>query len=298
MKRRHFVTFCAAGLCLLPAHAQQRSRTPPPPIDAVKKVGPPPRLANGHPDLTGVYFPGSVPNIDSYSPEAPAHRTFDPKVTPQEPPAFQPWVVEKIKLMGNLELTNPELQCAPIGAVGYFFKAGYPIGLVQTPDQLVILGELSTSFRVVDTDGRPQEKNPEPLFNGTSVGHWEGDTLVVDLIGLEARMWLGPARGWFPSDDFHATERFTRPDASTLVYQVTIDDPKVLTKPWVSVPRRFTWAPKKRLYEYYCTNNQDYEQLGAASAKMPKTLEGSDERFFDDQEYQRMIKQSQRDAAK
>ena len=293
MFRHILISAAALFLISVPAHAQQRSRTPPPSMDSVKKAGPPPRLEDGHPDLTGVFFPGSVPDVDHYSQEAPAHRTFDPKLTPQEPPSFQPWAMQKIKLMGNLELANPELECSPLGAVGYFFKGGYPIGLVQKRDQLVILGELSTSFRVIYTDGRPQEKDPEPLFNGTSVGHWDGDTLVVDLVGLDTRMWLGPARGWFPSDVIHATEKFSRPDANTLIYQVTIDDPKVLTKPWVSVPRQFTWAPRKRLYEYYCTNNQDYEQLGAASAKKIKTAEGEDERFFDEQEYQRLKRQTE-----
>src|SRR5438552_13683664 len=74
---------------------------------------------------------------------------------------------------------------------------------------------------------------------------------VVDLVGLDLPQRLGPARGWFPSDAFHATERFSRPDINTFVYQVTIEDPKVLAKPWVSVPRVFTLAPGKRLYEYY-----------------------------------------------
>ena len=287
MARGVVVAILAVGVFSLSVPARGQ-RAPAPAFDSVKKLGPPKRLANGRPDLSGVYFPGAVPDTDHYAQDAAAHRTFDPKATPQEPPSFQPWATEKIKLMGNLELVNPELQCAPLGALGYFFKGGYPISLVQTPEQLVVLGELLSSFRVVYTDGRPQEKDPEPLFNGTSVGRWEGDTLVADLIGLDTRTWLGPARGWFPSDVLHATERFSRDDASMLTYQVTVDDPKVLTKPWVSVPRKFTWAPKKRIYEYYCTDNQDYEQLGSASAQKSKTLEGADERFFDEQEYRRM----------
>lgn len=102
MSRKRLLSLITAGLFLVSAaaYAQQRSRTPPPSMDSVKKAGPPPKLEDGHPDFTGVYFPGSVPDVDHYSQEAPAHRTFDPRVTPQEPPSFQTWVQQKIKLMG------------------------------------------------------------------------------------------------------------------------------------------------------------------------------------------------------
>src|SRR5438552_479961 len=136
MKLRVTISLAGAVALCLTVSTAEAQRTPPPSFDSVKRAGPPARLANGHPDFTGVYFPGAVPDPDHYSQEAQAHRTFDPKATPQEPPSFQPWVQEKIKLMGKLDLVNPELQCSPIGAIGYFFKAGYPIGLVQKPEEL------------------------------------------------------------------------------------------------------------------------------------------------------------------
>jgi hypothetical protein len=190
--------------------------------------------------------------------------------------------------MGDFELINPGVECRPRGAMGFVLAPAYPIGIVQTPNQFVLLSEQETTYRVIYTDGRPHQKDPDPQYNGDSVGHWDGDTLTVDVVGLETQQWIpGGVGGWFPSDQFHATERFTRPNATTLVYQVTIEDPKVLTKPWISVPRTFTFAPGKRLYEGYCIHNYDFEELNPG-AKIPHTSEGNDERFFDQREYERL----------
>src|SRR5262245_2075240 len=80
---------------------------------AAGKAGPAPRTPDGHPDFNGVWFPGVVPDPDHYSLNAVDHRTFDPKVTPQEPPSFQPWAIEKIKLMGDFDLIAPGVECRP-----------------------------------------------------------------------------------------------------------------------------------------------------------------------------------------
>ena len=254
------------------------------------KAGPAPRAADGRPDFNGVWFPGVVPDPDHYSLNAADHRTFDPKVTPQEPPSFQPWAIEKRKLMGDFERISPGVQCRPRGATGFVLGPAYPIGIVQTPDRFVLLSEQETTWRMIYTDGRPHEKDLDPQFNGDSIGHWEGDTLVVDVTGLDTPTWLSGAPGWFLSDVAHMTERFRRPDANTMVYEATIEDPKVLTKPWKSVPRTFTFAPGKRLYEGYCIRNYDYEALNPGG-KIPQTAEGNDERFFDPKEYERMRRQ-------
>lgn len=269
-----------------------QAQSSPAATDGTQKAGPAPRTPDGHPDFTGVWFPGVVPDIDRYGVTVADHRTFDPKVTPQEPPSFQPWALQKIKLMGDLDLISPGLQCWPGGATAFGLGQVNAIGFVQTPEQLVLLSESETTYRIIYTDGRPHEKDPEPQYHGDSIGHWEGDTLVVDVIGLDTHVWIGGGGhgGWFVSDALHLVERFSRPDANTLIYQVTVEDPKVLTKPWTSAPRRFTFAPGKRLYEDFCTNNVDFLQLNP-EGEIPRTVEGNDERFWDEPEYERLRKQ-------
>ena len=107
-------------------------------------------------------------------------------------------------------------------------------------------------FRVIPTDGRPHTEEPDPTFNGEERGHWEGDTLVIDTIAIDERVW-NSANWRFHSEQEHVIERYSRPSMNYLVYQITIEDPKVLTKPWVSAPHRFSLSvTHEPLGEWYC----------------------------------------------
>jgi hypothetical protein len=131
---------------------------------------------------------------------------------------------------------------------------------VSTPGQLVQLTETNHDWRVIPTDGHAHKKDPDPLFNGDEVGHWEGDTLVIDTISVDERTW-NDAVGWFHSDQQHVVERFSRPSKNYLIYQVTVEDPKVLTKPWVSVPHKFSLSVSgEPLNEWYCGINPDGDE--------------------------------------
>jgi len=231
---------------------------------AVPKGGPAPRTADGHPDLSGVWFPGTA---GGFTFNASLRRQFDPKVTPEEPPPFQSWAAAKIKAMTatDYELGRASVNCMPRGVPGMFLIDPYPIQLVQTPGLFIQLDELNNNWRVVHTDGRPHSEDLDPSFNGDDVGHWDGDTLVIDVIGIDERTWNN-FTGWFHSDQEHVIERISRPSMNYLVYQVTIEDPKVLTKPWTSAPRVWTLGHED-LLEYYCTNNQDVEQYKALKSK-------------------------------
>src|SRR6202023_2625856 len=90
------------------------------------------------------------------------------------------------------------------------------------------------------------------------VGRWEGDTLVVDGISFDERTFIQP-NGWFHSDQLHVVERYTRPSINYLIVQITVEDPKVLTKPWTSAPRRWTLGHED-LQEYFCTNNEETQE--------------------------------------
>jgi hypothetical protein len=231
---------------------------------SLPKGGPAPRTADGHPDLSGVWFPGTS---GGFTFNAAARRQFDPKVTPEEPPPFQPWATAKIKAMTatDYELGRASVNCMPRGVPGMFLIDPYPIQLVQTPGQLVQLDELNNNFRVIHTDGRPHAQDPDPSFDGDAVAHWDGDTLVIDVVSIDERTWNN-FTGWFHSDQEHVIERLSRPSINYLIYQVTIEDAKVLTKPWTSAPRQYTLGHED-LLEYYCTNNQDVEQYKSLKEK-------------------------------
>src|SRR6202035_5811263 len=129
---------------------------------------PAPRTADGHPDLSGVWFPNSAGiGVMAADPvDRDARLQFDPKVTPEESPSFQPWALAKLKSMSLTEvsLADAGVNCDPEGVPGMFLMSShpYPVQLVQTPGQLVQLNEFRNNFRVIPTDGRPHERNPDP----------------------------------------------------------------------------------------------------------------------------------------
>ena len=269
------------------------------PSKALPDGGPAPRLADGHPDLSGIWFVGALGKEDAtLVPSAASQgdaevRAFDPKVTPEQKPSFQPWAAEKVKQMGrgpdavslsklskeqqlaaiDAEIMRLERNCMPHGTPGIILVgAMHGMQLAATSGLLVELTELNHDYRVIPTDGRAHMKDPDPLFNGDEVGRWEGDTLVIDTIGLDDRTW-NDAGAWFHSDQQHVVERFTRPSRNYLIYQVTVEDPKVLTKPWVSAPHRFSLSVTgEPLNEWYCGINPDGDEEVRALRETRKRL--------------------------
>jgi hypothetical protein len=277
------------GLLALPAPAQTEQgstrgvgverRTPRPTLPPAR---PTPRTAAGRPDLSGIWAPSASGVIDLRAP-----RLGAPPADAAEPPAYQRWAVEKRKRMGPFANGEPGLRCEPLGVVR-FLTSPYPIQIVQTPEIVVILSEITTTYRRIWIDGRSHREDADPLFSGDAIGRWEGDTLVVSVKALDVRQWVG-APGFFISDAATITERFTRPDSNTLLYQYTVDDPKVLTKPWTSGVRRLT-VSLSPLLEYYCTNERDAEVF-QKEGRTYISPTGLDERFFDEDEYQELKKQ-------
>jgi hypothetical protein len=266
-----FVLAVLATACASFAAAQDEKKpeagSSQPKQQPLPKGGPTPRTADGHPDLSGVWFPGTTGGYSTSS--SAAQRQFDAKATPEEKPPFQPWAAAKIASMSRVdfELGRASVNCQPRGTPLNFLGNPYPIKLVQTRDELIELNELNTNFRVVHTDGRPHSKDPDPTFNGDATAHWDGDTLVIDVIAIDERTWNNFV-GWFHSDQEHVIERLTRPSENYLVYQVTIEDPKVLTKPWTSVPRQWSLSHED-LEEYYCTNNVEPQEYQSIKEKAP-----------------------------
>jgi hypothetical protein len=110
----------------------------------------------------------------------------------KDPPVpFQLWAAAKIKAMTptQLQLSLTRVECAPLGIPGNWVLFAFPFQFVQGPGLLVQLVETNHDWRLVHTDGRPHQKNPDPTFDGDGVGHWEGDTLVIDVIALNDHTW-------------------------------------------------------------------------------------------------------------
>lgn len=232
-----------------------------------------PRTADGKPDLTGVYqggstrkgpwdfqVPGDQPGVAT--PET--QSVFPAAQVRKEPIPFQPWAKEKAQEYLNMRsVDDPAGRCLPgpgprLHAVGLF-----PIQIVQTPEQIVILYEYFTVHRVISLNATAHPDDLEPSFMGHSIGHWEGDTLVVDVVGFNDKGWV-MAGAIFHSNALHITERYTRIDHDTINYEATIEDTKVFTKAFTSSTTLMR-REGTRLREYICAeNNEDiqrYEKL-------------------------------------
>jgi hypothetical protein len=232
--------FTAALIASLPAAAQSTSSKPVP------------RLANGKPDLTGVWDHPRVGDVSKDVNGRCAGGTagcssigahdLDSTLTP----------------FGKAENAKPKfdygVHCLPWGYVRSW-GTPYPVELVQKPEKLAILFEQNNMFHVVPTDGRDHSKNLYPTWLGDSVGHWEGDTLVVDTIGSNGQTWLDTEPERLTSDALHVIERFSRPDYNHIQYEITADDPKMYTKPWKNTRVFVLMPPGQELLEYSCDEN-------------------------------------------
>lgn len=150
-------------------------------------------------------------------------------------------------------------RCITRGVPAGMFPAGYnnAYQITQTPGYVVILYEMIHEARIIPVDGRPHLPSSIKLWNGDSRGHWEGNTLVVDTTNYNDKGWIatsaatGRIKGIPQSEALHVVERFTRVDANTINYEVTINDPNMYTRSWtVAIP--LSRDPDYHIYEYAC----------------------------------------------
>ena len=207
------------------------------------------RMADGHPDLSGLW---------SYAVDLPAggiKREVNGKVVikqadlsnrrapkgevkgalPFTPaPLYKPEFQAKVKdLIDHESRTDPVFYCGRPGVP----RIGPPRKIVQMPNEIIFLYEdmSGDTYRVIPTDGRPHRAEANPSHYGDSVARWEGDVLVVDVKNFVEDTWFGE-NGYFHTDAMHVTERLWR-DGDNLVWQATVEDPKVLAQPWTITPR-------------------------------------------------------------
>jgi hypothetical protein len=225
-----------------------------------------PRAADGHPDMTGVWQAGSN-HIGTWE-EANVDGGFvagNSPITPfaikekQPSPPYQDWALKKVKeSYVRRGVDDPEVGCLPPGVPRTTAMGLFPMQIVQTQKMVVMLFEVYHEFRLIPIDAKHPD-DLDPSYMGDSVGHWEGDTLVVDVTGFNDKTWLSGV-GSFHSDKMHVVEKFTRVDYNTILYDSIVEDPVVLTGPWT---RHSTIMLRSgtRLQEYVCAeNNQDLQR--------------------------------------
>jgi hypothetical protein len=217
-------------------------------------AAPAPRLADGTPDLNGVWEP-----IKTYSRDLAAD--LHPS-TPSVP--FQPWAkaLADARADGSHSRDDPPAQCLPQG-VPRLGGAPGPWKLVQTPGLVVIIYESFTLWRQIFTDGRKLAAEVNPTWLGYSTGRWDGDTLVVETRGFNGKPWLDQV-GKPSTEQLRVVERYSRRDFGHLDIEITIDDPGAYTKPW-TVVEHFDLRPETDLLEFACNeNNRDLPHLKSA----------------------------------
>jgi hypothetical protein len=154
-------------------------------------------------------------------------------LAPQADVPFQPWAKLKFNENNAMQKSETDLRCLPPG-VPRIMLMPRPFEIVQTPNRILFVYEGGAHvWRQVWTDGRAHPKDPNPNWLGHSIGHWEGDTLVVDSVGFNDKTWLDDA-GHPHTEQLHVIEKFKRTDPLTMKYEVIVDDPGAYTKPWTS----------------------------------------------------------------
>jgi hypothetical protein len=166
---------------------------------------------------------------------------------------------------------DPTLKCVPtafgtlnvrlwnVGAVGQ---------IVATPKMVVLLSETFHDFQLVPTDGRKHRDDQPPTYRGDAVGRWDGDTFVVDVTNFTDDTWISAeGRVSLHSDAMHVVERYRRVDANTLEIEATVEDPKVLTGPWVVPKRTLALAPFDAILSLNCAADEADAMIKSASQK-------------------------------
>jgi hypothetical protein len=254
----------AAFLVAAPAAAQwvgyPTAHVPRKPDGKVDMTAPTPRLANGKPDFTGIWIsdrtePGKETISDASSLPSGRHMQ-DMGVDMEGGLPYQPWQLPIVKKRTeNLAIEDPHIRCLP----DFFLRAyGLPHMLkwVHTPDLLVMLNEMNAGYRQIFTDARALPDSPAPAWQGYSSAKWDGDTLVVDTIGMRDDTWID-WHGSVVTEAAKIHEEIRRIDFGHIEIKATVDDPKGFTKPW-SVTLRQRIVVDAELIDEVCLENEQF----------------------------------------
>jgi len=209
---------------------------------------PAPKTRDGKPDFSGIWVPAEgkyLPNL-----------AVDGVAVP-----FQPWAAALYKQrQENNGKGRPSERCLTHGVTD-FDALATPRRFIQTPGMLAILFESYNHWRQIFLDGRPLPKTVDPVYMGYSVGHWDGDTLVVDTTGFNDQGWLDDG-GHPQTESLHVTERLRRRNFGHIDLQITIDDPGAYTKPWTVNMAGFNFFADQELMESICEDRDAPHMVG------------------------------------
>jgi hypothetical protein len=202
-----------------------------------------PRMPDGKPDLTGVYGSAGLPAGTMPPPLKAGAEKFRIVRGPDD-------------IRGRTTLTTGN-DCNPLG-IPQTYITPYPFQIVQTPKLILIVYEYPNAVRFIPVDGRKHDVDPDPTWMGSSVGSWDGDTLVVDAIGFNDKTEV---HGFMHTDALHVVERFRLLPDGNLQYEVTVEDPNVWQTPWAIPMRTFQRRPEENVAEFVCESRVDYQRL-------------------------------------
>jgi len=230
-------------------------------------TAPTPRLPDGKPDFSGIWHAANpnrcVPNefieCGAEIGGSPLGGNLGRNLPGGELP-YQAWAAELVRQRrADFSRDDPHVRCLPDNpprawTLPHLTKA------IHSPGLLVLLYEVNAMYRQIFTDGRPLPEDMNPTWNGYSVGHWEGDVLVVETAGFRDDLWIDTS-GSPMSDAARMTERITRPNYGTLEIELTIDDPKTYTGPFTVHLRQDIELDTELIDEFCLENEKSYERM-------------------------------------
>ena len=249
------LTVALGALLTQPASGQFPGRRP------TEKAGPFTRLPDGKPNMQGYWETRNF--FTAFDLEA--HKTAEFGIPAGQgvvvdPPdgkiPYQPWALAKRKdVLEHHMFDDPQAHCWLSGVPRQMYT---PFGfqILQPPGNVLLLYEAFHSYRIIPLHGGPHAPDAIRMFEGDSRGHWEGDTLVVDVTNQNEKTWFDMS-GNFHSDALHVVEHFTMADANTIHYEATLDDSKVYTRPWkIAFDLGRNTDPKYEQLEYACVEGE------------------------------------------
>jgi hypothetical protein len=219
----------------------------------------PAKPASKVPDWRGVWSAYPNPFDGGYDPFAPSKGPPPPGMVPPYKPEYLAQFQQNLQQFMDrkpIRGLNNGMFCTPAGLL-VFMIGVYPMQFVVGPDLVAVVSEYENRYRLIYTDGRAHRPDAEPTYQGDSVGHWEGDTLVVETTNMRTDTTLG-GLGEIHSEQARVVERIRRVDSNWMEIESTVHDAVMLTEPWV-VKRRYELKPDWALQDYNCRENNRNE---------------------------------------